>query len=251
MKLIKSLLRQVLGQKKYLQLVSKTFFFYYKNGLLKNNSSYFNHYYLKKFIKPGDTIIDIGGNLGYYTKIFSRLTGNNGHVYAIEPIPLYTQVLHNNMKGLSNVTIFPYALGEKEGIRTMVNTAEDKYSHGRMHILNKIENADIKKNETYEVEMKEPVSLLTNIGKINYIKCDIEGYEIPVIPLMRSLIEKHHPILQIETNGDNKRKMLQLLWTLGYKSFYVEKNSLIPITTPEQPVIGDIVFIFNPQPVFT
>ena len=42
--------------------------------------------YLRK-IKKGHTVLDIGANQGYYTSLFSILTGNKGQVHAFEPVP--------------------------------------------------------------------------------------------------------------------------------------------------------------------
>ena len=44
---------------------------------------------LKKFLKPGDTFIDIGGNIGYITALAAGIVGKTGEVHAFEPIKKY------------------------------------------------------------------------------------------------------------------------------------------------------------------
>jgi FkbM family methyltransferase len=243
MKTIKALLNKLLGQKNYLRLTSTLFFHYFNKGWLADNPSYYSHYFVKNLIQQGETVIDIGGNLGYFTKIFSRLVGKTGRVYTVEPIELYRQVLEKNISSLQNVTILPYALGENDGTILMGNPSSDKHRHGLMRVLKKDETQFIAAAEKYEVAMKHPLHLFESMGKIDYIKCDIEGYEIPVIPLMEPLIARQLPLMQIETEGENKFLILEMMWKLGYKSFYAEKQKLSPVLTTDQTVIGDLMFI--------
>jgi FkbM family methyltransferase len=242
-KKLKSILNRTLGQKRYLQLISSVFFASYKKGWLKNNPSYYSHYFVRNLIKPGQTVIDIGGNLGYFTKIFSQLVGTTGKVFTVEPIELYRSVLEKNISGCKNVTVLPYALGETDGTITMGNPTTDKHRHGLMRVLKKEETTTLSEGEKYEVDMRNPLHLFEKLGKIDYIKCDIEGYEIPVIPLIQPLIANQQPMMQIETDGENKTKILLMMWGLGYKSFYAKKKQLIPVTTATQAVIGDLLFV--------
>ena len=243
MKSIKSFLRQLLGQPAYLRFTSGVFFLYYRMGWLKHNPSYYNHHYAKQLIKPGDVVIDIGGNLGYFTLIFSKLVGPQGRVLAVEPVALYRQVLKKNISGCTNVTILPYALGEQEAEIQMGNPSADRHRHGLMRVLKKEETAQGTPFETYPVQMRPPMQLFSNLARVNYIKCDIEGYEIPVIPLMQPLIEKHRPVMQIETDGEHKKQLLQFFRELNYKPCYVEKDKLLPLVNSEQALYGDVVFL--------
>ncbi len=244
MKTIKSLLRRLLGNHLYLRLTSGMFFLYYKKGWLKTNPSYYNHYYVKQLIKPGDTVLDIGGNLGYFTRIFSQLVGSEGKVLTVEPVAMYRQVLEKNIAGCCrNVAVLPYALGEQEATIPMGIPSADKHRHGLMRVLKKEEASQLAASETHQVQMKVPMQLFGNLDRIDYIKCDIEGYEIPVIPLMRPLLEKHRPIVQLETDGDNKKQLLRLFDELAYHPFYVDKNSLLPLLSPDQALYGDIIFM--------
>jgi FkbM family methyltransferase len=51
--------------------------------------------WLKRRLKPGDTFIDVGANVGYYTLLAARLVGSNGHVVSIEPSPSAYATLTN------------------------------------------------------------------------------------------------------------------------------------------------------------
>jgi FkbM family methyltransferase len=182
LKFFKNILLRILGQKKYLAFVSKVFYTLYFTKLLKNNKSYANHYFVKHFVHAGNTVLDIGGNLGYFTKIFAKLTGPAGNVYTVEPIELYRNILAKNVAEYKHVTILPYALGTTEAVIKMGNPAATKYRHGLMRVLSPSElNID-----GYNVQMKNPATLFADIPTIHFIKCDIEGYKVPVIPAMKN-----------------------------------------------------------------
>ena len=224
-------------------LTSRIFFFYFRNGLLKENPSYYTHYFVKEFIRKGDIVLDIGANLGYYSVQFAKLAGSAGKVYAVEPIELYRGILMRNVRNFTQVSILPYALGETTGIIKMGNPSPDKHRHGLMRVLGDKEQHQSEEQQVYEVSMKHPVALFNHLQKIDYIKCDIEGYEVPVIPAMKPLIQKYRPIIQVETDGENKMVIHRFLKELDYNLFYVKQNILVAYDNPQLPLHGDMIGI--------
>ncbi|TAD91075.1 MAG: FkbM family methyltransferase [Bacteroidetes bacterium] len=241
MKALKSMLLQVLGQAAYLRLTSTIFFWFLRNGWLKNNPLYATHYIIRQFIKPGHTVIDIGANLGYYSLPFAKLVGPAGRVLAVEPIALYRSVLQKNIAHQPQVTVLPVALGQIEGKLKMGNPAAAKHRHGLMRVLS--EDEANSGSTAYEVEVKNPVQLFDHLQRIDYLKCDIEGYEVPVIPEMQPLIKKHQPIVQIEVESQNKTVIFNLLQQLNYQLFYTQNGGLIPFSHPQQHLPADLIGI--------
>ncbi|MDA3868074.1 MAG: FkbM family methyltransferase [Salinivirgaceae bacterium] len=240
---IKRILFKIVGIRCYLKLVRSTFLLAYKSGMLRNKNEYYCHYKVPQFINKGDTIIDIGANLGYYSWIFARATGKTGVVYAVEPVQLFRDILQNTIKKHPQVKVLPYALGDENGKETVMGLpATNKYlSHGRTKII------DSKPDDTYAyeftTEMRTPDNLFGDLKKLDYIKCDIEGFEIVVIPQFKSIIEKHKPTIQIETDGENRNVILQLLLSMDYKAFYIHKNELVPYDQENPPAFsGDLIF---------
>lgn len=236
---IKAWLLKILGQEKYLGLISTSFFVAYHKGWLRNNPSYFTHYMAARFIQPGFTVIDIGANLGYYSCLFAAKTGINGKVLSVEPIELYRRILVKNTKEYPQVSILPFALGENEGTLKMGNPSQDKHRHGLMRVLKDDEAG----KDFYEVPVKNPLNLFSEVEKIDYIKCDIEGYEVPVIPAMKPLIEKHRPLMQVETDGENKKLLMQLFKGINYHTFYASHDNLVPYIDSEKILPGDLIAI--------
>ncbi len=239
----KKILYNILGVEKYLLIISRIFLKLYSMGLLKGYPQFDCHYYVKKLISQGDEIIDIGANLGYYSVIFSKLAGSEGKIHCIEPIGLFRKILKKNTAKLRNTIIYPYALGDEEGqeIKMGVPKGEKHFRHGLMQV---IEGNDISGYEHVSTaEMRKPELLFANLERCDYIKCDVEGYEMHILPGMLPLIEKFRPSLQVETSKENKDKLLVLLKELQYKAFYVKDGNLIDISDEGQYGQGDIFFI--------
>ncbi|MFO7853616.1 MAG: FkbM family methyltransferase [Bacteroidota bacterium] len=240
MKFIKRVLYQIFGKRIYFRIISIFFFTLYYSGLLKISKKFKIHYFVSKLIKKGDTIIDIGANLGYYTKIFSGATGSEGIVWAVEPVPLYREILKKNIAGTSNTVIIPYALGDKDSMADMGIPGNQPYRHGLTRILKPGESEEV--DTDFNVEIKEPSSLFGNLDKVDYIKCDIEGYEDHVIPGFMEIIRRDRPIIQIEVERGNRKLINDILTKEGYIPYMPVKKRLNQISEPEK-YNDDIIYI--------
>src|ERR1035437_3567146 len=73
---------------------------------------------MAKTVKPGDTVIDVGANVGALTVAMAKLVGPNGRVIAFEPQPETAALLERNaaQNGLDNVEIHRCATGDKHRV---------------------------------------------------------------------------------------------------------------------------------------
>ena len=92
MKFIKKILARILSQKAYLQTLHFVFYVMYDLRLLRGDKRFKYHYLIRKIIQEDYVVVDIGANLGYFAKNFSRLA-KQGKVIAIEPVPAFFNVL--------------------------------------------------------------------------------------------------------------------------------------------------------------
>ena len=67
--------------------------------------------------------------------------------------------------------------------------------------------------------MRRGSELFAELERLDFIKCDIEGYERVVLPEMRALIERFHPVVLLETDGDTRRAMVAMFADMGYRAF--------------------------------
>jgi FkbM family methyltransferase len=225
MNLIKKILYKLLSEKHYLMLLHRVFYFLYDLGLLKNKKSFKYHYAVRKIIQPEFTVVDIGANLGYFSRNFARLA-HKGKVVSIEPVPQFFEILDHFMKRYPNSERHNVALGKQEGSITMVlPKSNGMIRTGLPHIAESEEEK--KQHDTKEVRIVRGSELLGQLNKIDYIKCDIEGYELNVFEELQALIEKHRPYLQIEIDAKNVDPMLELMRQMGYEQYGIADFKLI------------------------
>ena len=241
---IKQLLYRILGVKNYLIVVSRLFFLSYNFGILKRNKTFDCHYFVRHLIQKGDHIIDIGANLGYYSRIFSSLTGSKGKVYCVEPVTLFREVLAVNLKGSKNSTIIPYALGDEDDKPIVMGIPKsNKYlRHGLTRVLNENETGAFE--FTFTEKMFTPLTLFGQFERCDYIKCDVEGFEIHIIPQLEFLLKPFTPIIQIEIEARNRTLIFDFLSNYNYQSFSFVGGMLSPVDA-KMDVEGD--FFFFPE----
>lgn len=245
---IKEKLYHFLGLHKYLLLLQKIFKLEYALGILKWDEKYQWHYFVKKLILPDDTVIDIGANLGYFSFIFSKIVRNKGELYCVEPVAPYRKLLKRLIPDQKNITIFPYALGEKnEGKVKLGMPAFLKHlrylRHGTVTILK--EDQISEDQLIFESEIRKGSELFSALRKIDYIKCDIEGYETVVFPEMKAIFEKYHPIVQLETWGDKFPAMLAFFNSINYRAYTLKNGRLIAAERFSNEIVAasDVLFV--------
>jgi len=175
----------------------------------------------KEHIKEGDTVIDIGANIGYYTLLFAKWVGPSGKVYAFEPEPSNFQLLEKNVEAnnYENITIFQKAVSDK-------NDKLSFYISDESSAANQLFKPK-KFSKIIEVDSIKLDEFLPPDQKIDFIKIDIQGAEGTAIKGMNSLLE-HNPntiIMQewwpdaIKKYNMDSDEHLKILEKLGY-SFY-------------------------------
>jgi FkbM family methyltransferase len=192
-------------------------------------------YAIRNLIKRGDTVIDIGSNFGFYTLFLSRVVGESGSVYSIEPVPLTFEILSNNIKKLrlDNVRPLNYAISEKIGIAEMeipeYGSGGESFYSARL-VIDHNKTPSLRK---YSIATKTLDSLFSGWEReISFIKIDVEGHEWPVNRGAEKVISRFFPALFIEVTGnpeDRKTKAFQLfnhLINRGYSPYWYDGNEL-------------------------
>ena len=238
-KLFHRLLYRLLSLEGYLRVVSRLFFLTRALGIGRRGRALEYNYHLPNLVSRGATAIDIGANLGYYTCPIADIVGVEGRVYAVEPVPVIFDVLKRNVAGRENVTLLNYALGSEERTIEMANdsvAAAGYFGTGRNFVSDgELSGEAIR----FTAQMVQGSKLFAEIGKIDFIKCDIEGYERVVIPELRPLIERHHPTVLIETDGDTRRDIIEMFTDMGYRAYMLEAGREVALDKESD---KDIIF---------
>ena len=238
-KLLHRLLYRVLSLEGYLRVVSRLFFLARALGIGRRGRALEYNYHLPQLLRRGDIAIDIGANLGYYTRPMADIVGAEGRVYAVEPVPVIFSVLERNVRGRGNVSLMNYALGEEDDTIEMANdsVAEAGYfGTGRNFVSEgKLSGGAIR----FSAQMRRGSELFGALERVDFIKCDIEGYERVVIPELRPIIERHHPTVLIETDGQTREQIIEIFSAMGYKAYMLMDGREVELDTNSD---KDIIF---------
>ena len=166
---------------------------------------------LHRLINPGDWVIDVGANVGHYTKKFSELVGPQGRVIALEPIPITFSLLSANtlMFTYPNVTLINAAASNESGVvyMSIPKAPTGLIDYYQAHISSDVENTLMVFAISLDsLNIDHPIAL---------VKIDVEGHEASVLAGMRNLIEAWHPVLIVETGS---QEVISHLKELGYSA---------------------------------
>jgi len=240
MKSIKKLLFKLLSQKSYLRMMHRGFYFLYNIGYLKGKQSFKYHYFIQKMISSNDTVLDVGANLGYFSKNFAKLA-KNGQVISIEPVPAFYQTLTYFLRNYPNVKIHNVALGTEAGKLDMVMPeSEGMIRTGLPHIAK--DEEEKKQHKTVEVSIVRGSELLASLSKLDYIKCDIEGYEWTVFQEIKPVIERRRPIIQLEISPENEAHLFDYFEELKYQQYGIANFKVVKESRSQQEQ-GDFLFV--------
>lgn len=145
-------------------------------------------------IEEGQNIFDIGGNFGWYAvHIAKKFPGSN--IFSYEPIPSTFKYLNENilLNGLTNVKTFNYGLSDNEG-------KFDFYFDPELSVNASLANVSGNENiQSVECTVKklDNIPELKDI-KIDFIKCDVEGAELPAFKGAENSIRKNLPVIFTE-----------------------------------------------------
>lgn len=226
---IHRLLYKTLPLERYLRTVSRVFFLCHRLGIGRRSPATEYVYHLPQLVRAGDTALDIGANLGYYARPLARLVGPEGHVYAVEPVPPVVHVLRRNLKGYPQVEIIPCALGAENREIHMGNDSvrTDGYLGTGRNFVNEQGTAT---GLDFTVPMRRGSELFAGLERLDFLKCDIEGYELTVLRNLQPLLERFRPTALVETGGPNRAQVVAIFTELGYDAYTLDRGREMPLT---------------------
>jgi FkbM family methyltransferase len=186
---------------------------------------------------PGDTILEIGANIGTETVGFADIVGCSGHVFAFEPLPSNYQALTRTLKlrHCENVTLFPFALSDKRG-SIFFKIPVNQHSSGEGRIVESINQVsgspNLIKIESYTLD-----SLKEEVGKASLVFMDAEGSEYSIIRGGYHYFRDYKPAIILEAgtkqlgqHGLTLQDLYDEVTGLEYAIFDIARFGLKPVT---------------------
>ena len=169
--------------------------------------------FMMETIKPSQTVVDIGANIGYFTLLMSKLVGS-GRVVAIEASPSTFEVLRNHLQANSaeNVRSVGVAVADYDG-QVQLSDGDPFNSGTRSIASNRLDARSI------SVPCDTLLSILgVDAERTSFIKMDIEGAERA--PLLEILMNTHRfarPLTIVSEISPENRDLLEMFSEAGFE----------------------------------
>lgn len=178
------------------------------------------------FIKEGDSVLDIGAMIGYYTLVFAKSVGEKGNVFAFEPEAENRKVLRENvaMNEYRNVNVVGKAVGNVNGRVKLYLAEKNMGMHTTEYAVGKrFVEVEVVRVDDYLKEYKK---------KINFVKMDIQGAEFVALQGMERILNENREIkilmefapICLRGARVKPEEVLQLLIGWGFKLFRIDKH---------------------------
>ena len=196
---------------------------------------------MEQKMSEGDIVIDAGANIGLHTLNMAKIVGKTGKVFAFEPEITNFEILKKNIKLNNYTNIFAEhkAVGEKDGIATLYRS-----NHPGMH---KIDSEPQHSKDKLNVDIINLDNFFNKNHiqpKIDFIKIDVEGFELSVLKGMKNILKNNKNIKILLELSHNKlheedleynskyEELLDFLESFNFKKFCIdeENNKLIQVS---------------------
>jgi FkbM family methyltransferase len=154
---------------------------------------------LRPFLPRDGIVFDVGSHAGQFAKLFSAMVPD-GRVHAFEPGSYARSILSRVLRAnYPNVTVHPFGLGERDEslVLSMPIKQGGSYGFGLSH-LGGAAAAGGQRRETVEIRTLDRVAAQTGIDRLDFLKADIEGWELRMLHGGRAGIDRFRPAILLE-----------------------------------------------------
>jgi FkbM family methyltransferase len=214
---------------------------------------------LARLVPPDAVVFDVGAHAGQYTKLFAR-AAPCGRVYAFEPGSYARSILRAVvwLHGLANVSVLPMALGADTGMAMMTLPVKRRGSlaFGLAHLGAPQDRWPAVTQELVPVTTLDAAAAALALDRLDFIKADIEGWELRLLRGAENSLRRFRPRLLIELSdehlaraGDRLADAFAFLAGLGYLAF--ERGPDGGLASVGSPGDGDFWFIASDDPAMS
>ncbi len=210
-----------------------------------------------KLLEPGDTVIDIGAHVGYYSILSSYLVGASGRVIACEMNRdnFIRLCYHKDLNNCNNLIPIAGAIGDELKEVTFFINQDNDGGHALWnvgeHFCNQKSLAE-PKQEKVTMRTLDEIVKCHNLDRVKLIKIDTEGAEPLVLKGgQESIAQLKVPFIISEINefglnqlGFNQMSVRKFFYDMGYSCYLILPNGLTELapTTYHPEGLFDVLF---------
>jgi FkbM family methyltransferase len=170
----------------------------------------------RQYLRPGDTAVDVGANLGFVTTMLADVVGKTGTVFSFEPARATFAKLQLTIRENELTQVRPYRAGcgshkDTAALHRVSASSGNSSIHGAG------------RGERIQLVPLDTVSEIMENG-VQLVKIDTEGHESEVLKGAKELIKAHRPIIYTELGGgyiESTITAIDLLDQYGYRTDHV------------------------------
>jgi FkbM family methyltransferase len=184
---------------------------------------------ISHFVRPGSVCFDVGANIGVYSSVLAGISGDPANIHSFEPVEHVRRKLIANarLNGFGNIHVNPFALGSSPGTLVMHQIREGHFRGGTSTFVNKeiVTRLGQSQFESREVEIRTLDQYVgaSDLSRVDFIKIDVEGFELEVLKGAIETLSKHKPTMILEYDEDRHSPeagtMREVLSSIGYQVF--------------------------------
>lgn len=206
--------------------------------------------WIEAHVSAGDTVVDIGANIGYFTMLMARAVGPGGRVHAFEPVSENADLLERSVaenRFGDRVVIHRTALGNVPGaaaLATLALAAGSQNSGGSFLAG----AADVPSGHEKRIVAVSRLDDIVFGDRVSLVKIDVEGAEPLVFDGASGLLKRDAPWILSEINavqlrrvsGATPRELIRLMDGLGYDCLALESGE--PLEDHASETVCSVVF---------
>ena len=172
---------------------------------------------LKSLVQPGQTVIEVGANIGSHTVGLAKRVGPSGKVFAFEPQRACFALLQSQiaLNQLHNVTAFNEGSGAAE-----CDLWLPRIDYSRQGNFGGVSLQRSGSDRMEKVKVRRMDDVFSG-APVDLIKIDVEGMEREVIEGARKLIERSRPTLYVENDRvEESAALISLIQDCGYRLWW-------------------------------
>jgi FkbM family methyltransferase len=193
---------------------------------------------IRQLVRPGNRVVDVGANVGFYARILAESVGPNGHVYAFEPEETNFALLTERSRPYVQIHLARAAVTDRDG-RVELHLSPD------LNVDHRTYRSD-EARRTVPVKAVRLDTFFDDRTPLDFIKMDIQGAEYAALLGMQAVVARS-PGLRILTEfwpygldrfGQGTDRMLDLLQSWGFRIHLLKDGKIGEGLFPGAPIPG-------------